>query len=213
MSRSNYDLFDDDDLVVVDPPSRSRSRLGAYDTSERYGPPARIEGNNYLSPDTVSILPGVLAPRSPSRHSRRPSRDRRTRSRRRSDSSSSSSSSDDGYGGTSYHHHHRHSSRSGSSTNPDLAVQLAKLQLLEEAERKRQEQERIRREVKEQLERRDQLVVGNRPNFIRIHRSKLSIQTLEVYSLPWEWDEVSRVISLTPLQLRARKLTPCPPGS
>jgi aspartyl/asparaginyl-tRNA synthetase len=32
----------------------------------------------------------------------------------------------------------------------------------------------------------------SKPTWIRIHRKYLAIETLEFYSLPWEWDEVSR---------------------
>src|SRR5947207_9428117 len=106
---SVYDSSDDDDIVVIDRP-RSRVRHGsaiaAYDVPERYGPPALLEGNNYLAPDLLSVhrSPSRGRQRSssvninidPHHHSRGPSHDRRRiRSRSRRTSTSSSSSSED----------------------------------------------------------------------------------------------------------------------
>ena len=31
----------------------------------------------------------------------------------------------------------------------------------------------------------------SKPTWIRVHRKHLAIETLEFYSLPWEWDDVS----------------------
>lgn len=36
-----------------------------------------------------------------------------------------------------------------------------------------------------------------RPTYIKVHRKHLSPETLDVYSLPWEWDDVSRRSVLT----------------
>jgi hypothetical protein len=280
---SVYDSSDDGDIVVIDRP-RSRSRHGspiaAYDVPERYGPPALLEGNNYLAADLLSVhgSSGRGRQRSssvninidPHHHSRGPSRDRRReRSKgRRSSTSSSSSEEDIGYGDHTYHHHHRHSSRPDSKTDPELAVKLAKLKILEEEERNRQEQKRIKEEIerskfqeaydlaqkkkreKELLEeaqreedakkarearqkkeedrkfaekfiaqllslgyteeqakamlqkRRDKdqaesmIMDLSKPTWIRVHRKYLAIETLEFYSLPWEWDEVSVLLTL-----------------
>jgi flagellar biosynthesis GTPase FlhF len=268
-----YDSSDDGDIVVIDRP-RSRVRHGssiaAYDIPERYGPPALLEGNNYLTTDLLSVhgSSGRGRQRSssvninidPHHHSRGPSHDRRReRSRgRRSSTSSSSEEEDIGYGDHSYHHHHRH----------ELAMKLAKLKILEEEERKRQEQKRVKEEIerakyqeaydlaqkkkreKELLEEaqreedakkaremrqkmeedrkfaekfiaqlrslgyteeqaramlqrrmgKDQgesMAMGlSKPTWIRVHRKYLAIETLEFYSLPWEWDEVSVLLTL-----------------
>src|SRR5438876_648506 len=123
---SVYDSSDDDVVVIDRPRSRVRhgSSMAVYDVPERYGPPALLEGNTYLTPDLLSV------PRSSSRgrqrsssvninidphhHSRGSSHDRRrkrSRSRRTSTSSSSSSEEDIRYGDHTYHHHHRHSAR------------------------------------------------------------------------------------------------------
>jgi hypothetical protein len=147
-------------------------------------------------------------------------------------------------------------------------VKLAKLKILEEEERKRQEQKRVKEEVerakyqeaydlaqkkkreKELLEeaqreedakkareakqkkeedrkfaekfiaqllslgyteeqakamlerRRDKEQGGSmimelsKPTWIRIHRKYLAMETLQFYSLPWEWDEVSVLLTL-----------------
>lgn len=281
---SVYDSSDDDDVVVIDRP-RSRARHGssiaAYDVPERYGPPALLEGNNYLAPDLLSVhgssgrgrqhSSSVNINIDPHHHSRGPSRDRRReRSRgRRTSSSSSSSSEDIGYGDHTYHHHHhRSSSRADPKTDPELAVKLAKLKILEEEERKRQEQKRVKeeverakfqeaydlaqkkkrekelleeaqreedakkaREMKQKMEeerkfaekfiaqllslgyteeqaramlqrRRDKdqgesmTMDLSKPTWIRVHRKYLAIETLEFYSLPWEWDEVSVLLTL-----------------
>ena len=34
--------------------------------------------------------------------------------------------------------------------------------------------------------------VGMRPTYIKVHRKHLSTQTLDVYELPWKWDDVSK---------------------
>ena len=259
---SASDSSDDGHVLVIDRP-RSRSRHGspiaALEVPERYGPPALIEGNNYLTVDLLSV-PGSLGrgrQRSssvninidPRHHSHGRSHGRhRSRSRGwRSSSSSSSSDEDYGSGDHTYHHHHRHSSRADSGTDPDLAVKLAKLKILEEEERKRQEQEKVKEEVERakfqeaydlaqskkrekelleeaqreefiaqllslgyteeqaraMLERRrakdqgESMVMDlSKPTWIRVHRKHLSIETLEFYSLPWEWDEVSVLLTL-----------------
>jgi hypothetical protein len=36
----------------------------------------------------------------------------------------------------------------------------------------------------------------SKPTWIRIHRKYLAIETLEFYSLPWEWDEVRVLLTL-----------------
>lgn len=280
---SVYDSSDDGDVVIIDRP-RSRVRHGssiaAYDVPERYGPPALLEGNNYLAPDLLSVhgssdrgrqrSSSVNINIDPHHHSRGPSHDRRReRSRgRRTSTSSSSSEEDIGYGDHTYHHHHRYSSRADSKTDPELAVKLAKLKILEEEERKRQEQKRVKEEIerakfqeaydlaqkkkreKELLEeaqreedakmaqemkqkkeedrkfaekfiaqllslgyteeqaramlqrRRDKdqgesmIMDLSKPTWIRVHRKYLAIETLEFYSLPWEWDEVSVLLTL-----------------
>jgi hypothetical protein len=160
---SVYDSSDDADIVVIDRPrgrGRHGSSLAAYEVPERYGPPALLGGNRYLTADLLSV-PGSSGrgrQRSSSvninidrSRSRGPSHDRRrerSRSRRTSTSSSSSEEEDMGYGDHTYHHHHhRHSSRADTKTDPELAAKLAKLKMLEEEERQRQEQKRIKDEI------------------------------------------------------------------
>ena len=276
---SDYEFSDDDDVAVLDRPRSlvdDEAPLAAYEISERYGPPALIEGNTYLAPDLLSVhgssgrgrqrSSSVNIAIEPHYPSRGPSRDRyrsRSRGRRTSFSSSSSEEDDSRYGGHSHHHHHRYSSRGDAKTDPDLAVKLAKLRILEEEERRRLQEKKIRDEVerakfreaydleqrkkrqKELLEeaRREEearkareakqkkeedrkfaekfiaqlLSLGyteeqaramlhrrldkdhkpsmttdlTKPTWIRIHRKHLAIETLEFYSLPWEWDDVS----------------------
>jgi hypothetical protein len=206
----------------------------------------------------------------PHHHSREPSRDcRRKRSRSRGTSTSSSSSDEDiGYGDHTYHHHHRHSSRADPKKDLELAMKLEKLKMLEEEERKRRDQKRIKEEMerakfqeaydlaqkkkrekelleeaqrdedakkareakqkqgedrkfaerfiaqllslgyteeqaKAMLQRRRDREQGEsismdltKPTWIRIHRKYLAIETLEFYSLPWEWDQVSLLLRL-----------------
>ena len=43
-------------------------------------------------------------------------------------------------------------------------------------------------------------IVGlNRPTYIKVHRKHLSPDTLEVYELPWEWDEASPLAYFLPV--------------
>jgi hypothetical protein len=272
-----YDSSDDGNVVVIGRP-RSRVRHGspmaAYDVPERYGPPALLEGNNYLATDLLSVhgSSGRGRQRSSSVNinidrSRGPSHDRRwERSRGRCILTSPSSEEEDiGYGDHIRHRHHRYSSRADSKTDPELAVKLFKLKILEEKERELQERKRIREGVecakfqeaydlaerkkrkKELLEeaqreedakmaqemkqkkeedrrfaekfiaqllslgyteeqaramlqrRRDKesMTMGpSKPTWIRVHRKYLAIETLEFYSLPWEWGEVSVLLTL-----------------
>ncbi len=49
----------------------------------------------------------------------------------------------------------------------------------------------------------EQIVDLRRPTFLRVHRKHLSPETLDIYDLPWDWDEVS--FPLTKPSLRSPK--------
>lgn len=75
----------------------------------------------------------------------------------------------------------------------------------EEEEFNRQFEERVKREftaagyseehiesvLKRKKEKQTKVMDLTRPTYIKVNRKYLSPDTLEIYELPWEWDEVS----------------------